>query len=215
MEDDRSAGWRAGLLRWSGPAALLLALLLFLLLPLAGAACGRDDGGPAHLCYTGAQLISDEPSLDTSDILAGDAEQTAELRGAILNTVALPGGATVLAVIAAIVLALGVLSVAIPRPGPRAAVAMVTTLVGAVLMGITEIVVVNGLSDGAGNLPTLFGTFDDTTNPDDFVSTELGFWLALVALLAAAAVSVGSLIRLRSAEIDRQLREFGVAGDDG
>ena len=195
--------------RLLAPAALLVALLLFLLLPIAGASCGRDNGGPAHLCYSGGQLIAREPSLDLSGIVAGD---MAELRSGILNTVELPAGAPVLALITAIVVALGVLSVAIPRPGARATVA---ALAGGVLLGITEIVLINGLTDGAGNLPTLFGTFDHTTNPDDFVGTDVGFWLALLVLMAAAAVGVGSLARLRGAAFDRQFREFGVQGDGG
>src|SRR5256885_9960440 len=49
-EEDRSPDRRAVLVRCLGPAGFLLALALFLFLPFAGASCGRDVGGPLHLC---------------------------------------------------------------------------------------------------------------------------------------------------------------------
>jgi len=70
-----------------------------------------------------------------------------------LNTVALGEAASVLALITAIILTLGVLSGVIPRPELRPGVAAGTALAGGVLMGVTEIVVINGLSDGATHSP--------------------------------------------------------------
>jgi hypothetical protein len=164
--------------------ALLLGLLLFLLLPVAGASCGQDDGGPAHLCYTGGQLITGDPDLDLSNIFAG-----VDLRDGIVNTIDLPTAATVMALITAIAVALGVVVAALRRP----AIAATAALAGAILVTITEIVTTNGLTDGVSFITTIFGAVD-STDPDTIVSTELGFWLTLTALVTAF---IGALIQRR------------------
>lgn len=186
------------LTRLVAPVALLLALALYLFLPVAGASCGRADGGPAHLCYTGGQLITRDPGLDLSDILAGE-----DLHDLLVNTVDLPTAATVLALATAIVVALGVVVAALRRP----TLAVVAAITGAILAVITEAVAVNGLTEGVGFVPNLFGGFDDL-DPATILSTELGFWLTLAALATACA---GALVQ-RNAHKDR---DYWATGDLG
>ncbi len=170
------------LVRSITPAVLLLALLLFLFLPVVGASCGESDGGPAHLCYTGGQLVTGEPDLDMSDILAGDERQTAELRDGLVNTVDLTTAATVLALVTGVAVALGIVVAALPGARPRATVAAVVA--GVILATTTEIVAITGLTTGVSFLTNIFGAFD-SSDPDTIVSTELGFWLTLAALVVA------------------------------
>lgn len=211
--DDRPAAWRTALARSVGPAGFLLALLLLALLPVAGVSCDPDTGGPAHLCYTGAQLVTGTPSIDMSDIYAGSVQQTAEFRDAIVNTVAPPGAVLVLAAVAAVLLAAGALSALISPPAVRDAVAAIAAVAGLVLVVVTEIVVVTALADGADNVLSLFGGYTARGGPipdgGDIAGTSTGFWLALPVLAALTLYSVGSLARRRFAAIEEEMRTPG------
>lgn len=214
-QEERSPVWPGVLARSICPVGFLSALLLLVLLPVAGASCDQDTGGPVHLCYTGAQLISGTPSVDMSNIALGSAQETAEVRGFLVTTVEPPGVVRVLAALVAIVLAVGALSAVVRRPRRRATVAAVTAGVGAVLLVATEIVAVVGLSRGVGDVVRLFAASDVLAGhkPDvgDVVGTGAGFWLALTVLAAIAVFSISALARLWSAAVEQEMR---TPGDD-
>jgi hypothetical protein len=207
MEEERRSGWRSVAARVTGPAGLLAALLSLLLAPLAGASCGPDNGGPVHLCYTGGQVVTRTPELDTSAISGPD-----DFRDVLLHQVTLSGGPAVVALIAMILLGLGVLAVAIPRPAARAAVVATTALGGVALVVTTHVLVINGLTDTAGELPSLFATIgrprSGAVTTSDFVGTEWGFWVVLAVLLLVTVAAGGSWVRARRDAWARELRRL-------
>lgn len=213
IQDEQPAAWRTVLGRSIVPAGFLLALLLLLLLPVAGVSCDPDTSGPVHLCYTGGEFVTGSPSVDMSLIYAGPAQQTAELRDAIVNTVEPSGAVRVLAVIAAIALTVGMLSVLVRPSLARAATVAIAAVAGVVLLVITEAVAVTGLADGADNALTLFSAGDVRSgrvhDGADVAGTAPGFWLALSVLVVLAVYSVGSLVRRRFAAIEQDLRTPG------
>jgi hypothetical protein len=66
---DRRSAVTSAVVRWLGPAGFALALLLFLLLPVASVSCGSNDNGPAHLCYDGSQFLISSGSEPSGKLL--------------------------------------------------------------------------------------------------------------------------------------------------
>lgn len=189
---ESTAGWRTILVRCAGPAGVLLALLLFVMLPAAGVSCRRSS--PFQICYTGRQLITGHPGLDVPDMLPGRPTQTAKLRDFVANTAPLPSRTRVLAVVAVAVLVVGVLSVALRQPRLRAVVVAADAVTGAVLLMAAEITAISGLTDDVRDKTRLFPSYyGEVPRVGDIVETGLGFWLPLAALVVVTAFGAGSL----------------------
>jgi hypothetical protein len=192
--DDERPAWWAAVARWVPPAGILLAALLFLVLPVVGAACGGD--GPIGECWAGRQFLTGTPSVDTARISTAPS-----VLRSLVDTAALPSGARFLATVTLLVLAAGVASAAVPQPVRRSAATVASTLAGTVLLALTEIVATTGLAHNIRNIPGAF-TLDPRVTVDDIVATGPGFWLALVVLAVTTLVGIGIFTgaRRRAAE---------------
>ncbi|MGH3746588.1 MAG: hypothetical protein ACRDT8_04225 [Micromonosporaceae bacterium] len=189
---------------------LVAALLLFLLLPVVGASCDPDDGGPVHLCYTGAQLVSGEPSVDMSMITAGSPEQNAQLRRAIVNTVQPPAAVLILSVLLGILLPVGAVAAAPLKSSRQAALAALTASSGIVMLLAAEVVAVLGMSRGVENVTSLFAASHSMRGPatvaSEVVGAGPGFWLSLLVLTAVGGWGAALWARCRSAAWEREFR---------
>lgn len=195
VADERS-GWLVRVARWACPAGVLLATLVFLLLPAVGAACGGT--GPIGPCWAGRQVLTGTPSVDATRISA----DPSVLRS-LVDTAAMPAGARVLAVLTLVVLAAGAFCAALPQPLARSAVTAACTLAGTLLFAATEIVATTGLAHNIRYIPGAFTT-DPDADVDAIVSAGWGFWLALAVLVVATMIGVGVFdgTRRRVAEVE-------------
>lgn len=196
--EDEPPARGAAVARWVPLAGILLAALLFQVLPVVGAACGGD--GPIGECWTGRQVLTGTPSVDTSRISAAPST----LRS-LVDTAALPSGAQFLATVMLLVLAAGAASAAVPQTVRRSAATAACTLAGTVLLVLTEIVATTGLAHNIRYIPGAF-TLDSHVTVDDIVATGPGFWLALVVLAVTLLVSIGVFTAARRGAAEAEFR---------
>lgn len=171
-----------------GAAAFLLAGLLFLLVPIAGASCGGDDG-PVGVCVSGAQLISGQPRVDMENILTLDFD---EFEDTVINTLDLPDWLGTLSLFTLLVLLAGGLASLLTNPRARAAVRLAGALVAAGLVIFIEVRTVSAMTDGVAFMSSLF-SYDTVVSAEEageLVGTESGFWLSLVVLAVIAIVNL-------------------------
>lgn len=188
---------RARWLRIGTVATFPLAGLLFLLLPVAGAACGVDTA-PMKVCVSGGQLATGEPSADLSNIWVPDEDQFAD---GIADQLGLSDARVGLVLLLLTVLATGALTALLPNPYARAAGGLSTAVVAAGLLVFLEIVVMSGMTEGASLAATLFSEDPGQPQPaGESVSTGFGFWLPLVVLVTVAFVYTYALLALKAAE---------------
>jgi hypothetical protein len=189
--------------RFASPAGFALVLLLFFVLPFVSVSCevpGYDD---VATNYTGSHLVSGtDPEVPAGlRELAKDADAPA--------TIVDPPdpGVQVLAIVLAVLAAVGVLTVALSQVRTRllsaAAVAGVTLAVTIVTMVVAQSNLESTLLD------VMRGTGAAEEEPElleagiaDLIHTEIGFWLmvVLLALIAVVTATLGLVgDRLRAA----------------
>lgn len=133
-----------------------------------------------------------------------------DLAGILGASVDLPAGARVLAIVVVAALGAGVLTGLLRRPAARAVATTVTAVLGALLVGLTELVALPGLAARADFVMGLFVYQSHTAlGPGDIVGTAVGFWSTLGVLVVIAAVGVLRLVdRREDRESPRGLRLF-------
>jgi hypothetical protein len=185
-ESGESLGVADVVMRCIAAAAFLLAGLLYLVVPIAGANCGADDG-PVGVCLNGAQLASGRAGVELEGILMLDA---AEFEQAVVDTLAIPGWLGTLAVIALLAMAAGGVASLLRDEMVRAVVRLAAVAVSASLMIAVEVATMNAMTEGVSTMTSMF-SYDGLTSVDEVVSTDLGFWLSLLVLAGIAVVNLG------------------------
>jgi hypothetical protein len=200
--------------RVASPAGFVLVLLLFFLLPFVSVSCDVPDYGDAGVSYTGSHLVSGAKPEMPAELqeLARDPETPVEL-------VEPPDpNVQVLAIVLAVLAAVGVLTLLVPQVKARllggAVAAAATLFVTVITMAVAQSNIKSAMLDAV----TRSGVAKDgnmqrfTDAADKLTHTEVGFWL-MVVLLALITVVSGTLglfgDRLRAA------RSHESAGEDG
>lgn len=186
------------------PAGFVLALLLFLLLPVALGSCdvptdGGTSAGTIAVSFTGADLAVARTPLETT----GDFALTpAEYVGAA-NLLEMPGAVQILAICAAAFLVLGAATALARTVRVRAIAAAVAAGGAAALVAVTEGQAVGGLTRNvegvlvlAGGLPQVKGKGLDN-RIGEVIHIGLGFWLVMALLVLLLAVNVVVVARGR------------------
>jgi hypothetical protein len=190
--------------RYAGPLGLMSAGALFLLLPVAGIACG-DYSRPTQLCFSGGQLITGELDLNMDNFEASDRSEWAEL---IMFAIDLPSSLRTLSIAAVVILAFGTLMVwawAADR-WPRTVTGLLAPLSAGVVIVIAEVQAIRALTEGAGFLAFPFSfNHDMETDAVELVATGPGFWLPLVTLLLVAALMTATGF-IRPSAVDAELQ---------
>lgn len=188
--------------RYIGPLGLILAGLLYLLLPIAGIACG-DYERPTQLCFSGGRLITGVLDLNMGNFEGEDSYEWADL---IMFAIDLPRSLHTLAITASAILALGALLVwafAADRL-PRTVVGLLTPVAAGTVIVVAEVQAIGALSEGAGYLSYPFSIDHNMEgDPVDLVATGPGFWLSLIVLaLVAVVMAASAFIRPEVAEAE-------------
>ncbi|MPZ86027.1 MAG: hypothetical protein GEV28_38925 [Actinophytocola sp.] len=179
------------------PAGFVLVGLLFLF-PFVGISCSAPELGSVDAGFTGFDLAVDaNPSYQVdspvADMVARD--QVA------MPTPGVPG----LAIGVLVVLAVGVACALLARPSTRLLAAAAAAVLAVVLLVVTQVVaesnLVTAIVDNARLLQvSVPQNLDPVANEgyvEDVVSSRVGFWLALVALVALASGDLVAGIRSR------------------
>jgi hypothetical protein len=195
----------------------MLALLLFLLIPCAAVSCDiSDNTGPSgpgaiDISYTGAQLATGgRPDIGATGTFA----VRPELPERVVET--LPVGVQALAVVTALVMAAGMLTVVLRRPTTRAVAAAAIAAAAAMLLVATEVVLIIELVNQARNFVPWLQYLPETQGVDlerragEVVEMRVGFWLALAVLIVIAGLNVLAC-RSRQAVMEP---ESGPRGDE-
>lgn len=188
------------------PAGLLLAALLFLVLPLTTASCetpamGQTPPGSLGTSVTGLDLIRSAEHLDATGGLA--AASVRERTGAD-RLLQMPTRTRVFAIATLLVMLATVASMAIPAARSRAATAAAGALAAVVLLTVTERATADRLTVVADYMLTLAYYLPPVGERqqelrgriDEVVHTGTGYWVPAAVLVAVAAVNVVVLVRL-------------------
>lgn len=187
--------------RLASPGGFGLVLLLFLFLPFLSVSCEVPGMGSIGADYNGAQLaVGEEPEVEIPEELQ---DMTDELPAAGSSPESPPDpGVEVLAIIAAVVLAVGIALPFIPRLRDRVRLfgGAGVAFLGGVMLVITQVVAHSNLTSTLqGDAQSL--SDDEISTPDidsmaeELIHTGIGFWLCLVGLVLIALLSVGAVFR--------------------
>jgi len=188
--------------RLASPAGFALVLLLFLFLPFLSVSCEVPGMGSIGADYNGAQLaVGDEPEVEVPAELQDMAD---ELPGGSSESSEPPPdpGVQMFAIIAAIVMLVGIATPLIPRLRTRLFGAAGVAVLAAVLVVVTQVVAQSNLTsqlqEDAANLSDgsdTPGMPDIDTVAEEMIHTKVGFWLTLVGLLLIALISIGVVFK--------------------
>ncbi|MEA5359951.1 hypothetical protein VA596_10415 [Amycolatopsis sp., V23-08] len=183
------------------PAGFLLALLLFLFLPCLAASCDAPDGTRTEVGYSGADLVTGQQKITGVDGLGLTPAQQA----AVADKFDMPVLVQVLAIVAAVLLVLGLGTALLRTPKARALTAVVVSGTGAVLLVVTEVFALGNLTDNARLISATVSSLSSgqgTSVEDEAVAAvelRLGFWLSVSLLLLVFLLNV--LVALRRAPV--------------
>lgn len=183
--------------RLVSPAGFVLVGLLFLV-PFVGISCSAPEPGSLDGSFTGFDLAVDadptyEVSSPVADMVASD-------------QVAMPTpGVPVLAIGVLVVLALGIACALLARPATRLLAAGAAAALAAVLLVVMQVMAESGLVTAiVDNARLLQESVPQNLDPvanegyvADVVNSRVGFWLALVALVALASGNLLAWVRAR------------------
>lgn len=179
------------------PAGFLLALLLFLFLPCLAASCDAPDSTRTEVGYSGADLATGRQTFTGIDGLGlTPAQQTA-----VENKFDMPGLVQVLAIVAGVLLVLGLGTALLRTPKARALAAVVVAGAGAALLVVTEVLALRNLTDNARLISATVSSLSSGqgTNTDDeaaaAVELRLGFWLSVSLVLVVFLLNVFVALR--------------------
>jgi hypothetical protein len=186
------------------PAGFLLALLVFLFLPLATASCDvpADAGtaaGTLSTRVTGAGLIASREHLDATGGLALKPAQQSRAD----RLVQMPGSLRILAVAAAVVLLAAVATTAIRSPRARALTSIAAAIAGLTLLTVLMVLSLTRLTDfartflAAGAYLPAVKDHNLDGRAGEVVHTGPGFWVAAALLLLVGELNVLALARAR------------------
>lgn len=199
--------------RLASPAGFALVLLLFLFLPFLSVSCEVPGVGSIGADYTGAQLaVGDSPEVEVPADLREMAEELPGGGGEGAEPPPDPG-VQVLAIIVAVVMAVGIATPLIARSRVRLFGAAGVAVVAAVLVVVTQVVAQSNLAaqltEDAENLSgDGAGVPDIDEVADQMIHTEIGFWLTVVGLVLIALISLVVAFR------DKLLPKPATAGPD-
>ncbi|MFJ1762747.1 hypothetical protein ACIOD2_20685 [Amycolatopsis sp. NPDC088138] len=179
------------------PAGFLLALLLFLFLPCLAASCDAPDGTRTEVSYSGADLVTGQQKVTGVDGLGLTPPQQA----ALADKFDMPGLVQVLAIVAGVLLVLGLGTAFLRTPKVRALTAVVVSGTGAVLLVVTEVFALGNLTDNARLISATVSSLSpgqSTSTEDEAVAAvelRLGFWLSVSLLLLIFLLNVFAALR--------------------
>ncbi|MFG1646401.1 hypothetical protein ACGFMK_39530 [Amycolatopsis sp. NPDC049252] len=179
------------------PAGFLLALLLFLFLPCLAASCDTPDGTRTEVSYSGADLVTGQQKITGVDGLG----LTPAQRTAVADKFDMPALVQVLAIVAGVLLVLGLGTALLRTPKARALTAVVVSGAGAVLLVVTEVFALGNLTDNARLISATVSSLSSGqgTNAEDeavaAVELRLGFWLSVSLLLLVFLLNVFVALR--------------------
>ncbi|MDT7802946.1 MAG: hypothetical protein QOI78_6379 [Actinomycetota bacterium] len=179
------------------PAGFLLALLLFLFLPCLAASCDAPDGTRTEVSYSGADLVTGQQKVTGVDGLGLTPAQQA----AVADKFDMPGLVQVLAIVAGVLLVLGLGTAFLRTPKARALTVVVVSGAGAVLLVVTEVFALGNLTDNARLISATVSSLSSGqgTHAEDeavaAVELRLGFWLSVSLLLLVFLLNVFVALR--------------------
>lgn len=187
------------------PAGLLLAALLFLVLPLTTASCDSPDmkgtaAGRIGTSVTGLDVVRSAEHLDaTGGLAVASPAQQARLDGYLQ----MPTGARVLVALTVLVMLGTLVAAAVPLVRARAATGAAGALAALALATVAERHVSDRVTEVAdliltvsAYLPAVEGRQDELRGRlDEVVHVGWGYWLSASVLVLLIAANVAAYIR--------------------
>lgn len=188
--------------RLASPAGFGLVLLLFFVLPFLSVSCDVPGVGEAGVEYTGSHLVT---GSDPTPMIP---DQIKELVGQATGAADEPApkpGVRLLAIALAVLAALGVLAVLVPRVRARlygsAALAGLTLVVAIVTLLVAQSNIEGELLAQAretGATETQPGMPSIESLVDEMIRTKVGFWVVVAALALLLAGNLAGAFLARS-----------------